>query len=61
MSAPKLDEVVCAHSFFKRRRAKPILQATVAEWLLVGRGMVAKLAAWGTMQKCDGRNGSLLV
>jgi hypothetical protein len=45
----KLDEVVCAYSFFKRRRAKPILQAIVVEWLLVSRGIVAKLAAWGTM------------
>jgi hypothetical protein len=45
VSAPKLDEVVCTHSFFKRRRAKPILQAIVAEWLLIGRGIVAKLAA----------------
>jgi hypothetical protein len=28
-SAPKMDEVVCAHNFFKRKGAKPILQATV--------------------------------
>ena len=24
-----MDEVVCAHNFFKRKGAKPILQATV--------------------------------
>jgi hypothetical protein len=29
VSAPKMDEVVCAHNFFKRKGAKPILQATV--------------------------------
>jgi hypothetical protein len=28
--APKMDEVVCAH-FFRRKGAKPILQATVYE------------------------------
>jgi hypothetical protein len=30
VSASKMDEVVCAHNFFKRKGAKPILQATVA-------------------------------
>jgi hypothetical protein len=30
VSAPKLDEVVCAHNFSKRKGAEPILQATVA-------------------------------
>jgi hypothetical protein len=37
--APKLDEVVCAHSCFKRKGAKPILQATVfitANYLFLG-------------------------
>jgi hypothetical protein len=29
VSALKMDEVVCAHNFFKRKGAKPILQATV--------------------------------
>jgi hypothetical protein len=29
VSASKMDEVVCAHNFFKRKGAKPILQATV--------------------------------
>ena len=29
MSPPKMDKLVCAHSFFKRKGAKPILQATV--------------------------------
>lgn len=29
-SAPKLDEVVCAHNFSTRKGAKPILQATVS-------------------------------
>jgi hypothetical protein len=28
-SVPKMDEVVCAHNFFTRKGAKPILQATV--------------------------------
>ncbi len=27
--APKMDEVVCAHNFFRRKGTKPILQATV--------------------------------
>jgi hypothetical protein len=27
--APKTDEVVCAHNFFRRKGTKPILQATV--------------------------------
>jgi hypothetical protein len=29
VSAPKMDKVVCAHNLFKRKGAKPILQATV--------------------------------
>jgi len=28
-SAPKMDQVVCAQNLFKRKGAKPILQATV--------------------------------
>jgi len=28
--APKMDEVVCAHNFFRRKGTKPILQVTVA-------------------------------
>jgi hypothetical protein len=27
--APKMDEVVCAHNFFRRKGTKPILQVTV--------------------------------
>jgi hypothetical protein len=27
--APKMDEVVCAHNFLRRKGTKPILQATV--------------------------------
>jgi hypothetical protein len=26
----KVDEVVCAHTFFKRKGAKPILQVTIS-------------------------------
>jgi hypothetical protein len=29
VSAPKMTNVVCAQNLFKRKRAKPILQATV--------------------------------
>jgi hypothetical protein len=29
VSAPKAANVVCAHNFFKRKGAKPILQVTV--------------------------------
>jgi hypothetical protein len=29
VSGPKMDEVVCAQNLFKRREAKPILQATI--------------------------------
>jgi hypothetical protein len=28
--APKLDKVVCAYNFSKRKRAEPILQAIIA-------------------------------
>lgn len=30
MSAPKMDEVVCARNLFYTTRVKPVLQATVA-------------------------------
>jgi hypothetical protein len=30
-SAPKMNEVVCAHNFFRRKETKPILQVTVSQ------------------------------
>jgi hypothetical protein len=35
--APKRDKMVCAHNFFGRRGAKPILQVTVSNLLEFGR------------------------
>ena len=33
--APKMDDVVCAHNFFRRKGTKPILQATVTLYIYV--------------------------
>jgi hypothetical protein len=30
---PKMDNVVCAHNFFKRKGTKPILQVTVSMFI----------------------------
>jgi hypothetical protein len=35
-AAPKIDEVVCAHNFFRRKGTKPILQVTVTLTPIIG-------------------------
>jgi hypothetical protein len=53
VSAPKMDEVVCAHNLSKRKEAKPILQATVIDKNPIFEMMSVALSVYRKCEKED--------